>query len=79
MAIRVVWDDFTIINTTGVRFAEKIDQNSFASTPDRYRLRVTYKGDVLDFCYPDKTTRDAQYDALKAAMTAPFGRRGNER
>ncbi len=63
-----VSDEFTIINTQGIRFVEKIDQGTFASSPERYRLRVTYKGEELDYHYPDKATRDAQYDALRTAL-----------
>jgi len=63
----IVADDFTILNTQGIRFVEKID--AAYTGPERYRLRVTYKGSQLDYLYPDKATRDTQYDAIRTALT----------
>ena len=64
----VIADDQTIINTQGIRFVECIDTTNY-SKEVTYRLRVTYKGDVLGYDYPDKASRDAQYQALRAALT----------
>lgn len=67
--MNMVADDFTILNTQGIRFVEKIDEMPPYANPERYRLRVTYKGSQFDYRYPDKATRDAQYDALRTALT----------
>lgn len=64
---QMVADDHTIINPQGIRFVEKIDQATFASL--RYRLRVTYKGQELDFTYPDEATRNGQYEALRSVVS----------
>jgi hypothetical protein len=63
----IVADDFTIINTQGVRFAEKVD-STYGGPTTHCELRVTYKGDKLSFRYPDAATRDAQFARLRAAM-----------
>jgi hypothetical protein len=64
----MVADDRTIINAQGIRFVEKIDQTGGSFGPDRYRLRVTYKGAELDYAYPNARERDAQYNALRIAL-----------
>ncbi len=63
----IVADAHTIINTQGVRFVERLDRN-YGGPTIAYHLRVTYKGDVLDFTYPDAASRDAQFAALTAAL-----------
>ena len=62
----IVADNYTIINTQGIRYAEKVDQvflNSY-----RYSLRVQYKGSELNYIYPTSAERDAQFDRLAVAM-----------
>ena len=71
MKAAIVADNHTVINVQGIRFVEKIDQGAYASSAERFRLRVTYKGDVMDYCYPDKASRDAQYDAIRIALGVP--------
>lgn len=69
----MVTDDRAIINPQGIRFVEKIDQQPYmrGSEPVKYRLRVTYKGDVLDYEYQDAAARDAQFARLQAALGPP--------
>ncbi len=71
----IVADAWTIINTQGVRFVERLDR-SYGGPTVAHELRVTYKGDVLTFKYPDAASRDAQFAALAAALTAPPPPRG---
>ena len=63
----VVDDDYTIINTQGIRTVEKRD--GFGA--DNFRLIVSYKGAQLDYRYPDAAARDAQYARLRRAMESP--------
>jgi hypothetical protein len=64
----MVADNYTIINTQGIRFVEKIDREATNFGRELYRLRVTYKGAELDYGYPDKATRDTQYEAIRIAL-----------
>lgn len=65
-----VADEHTIINTQGIRFVERLDE-SYMRGEVSYHLRVTYKGDVMKFKYPDARSRDAQYARLRAALETP--------
>jgi hypothetical protein len=69
MQRHIVADNHTIINTQGIRFVEKVDV-AYAG-PTRHELRVTYKGDKLDYRYEKQEDRDAQYDRLRAALESP--------
>ena len=67
----IVADGYTIINTQGIRFAERRDvtfSGGYHDEQTHYYLRVTYKGSVLDFKYPTAATRDAQFAALSATL-----------
>jgi hypothetical protein len=64
----IVSDDYTIINTQGIRFVEKVDQSYGDRSTTTYQLRVTYKGDKMDFRYKDAALRDEQFARLCAAM-----------
>jgi hypothetical protein len=63
----IIADDFTIINTQGIRFVEKKDQ-SWGDVA-AYYLHVTYKGSALIYKYPSAQARDEQYDRLRQALT----------
>ncbi len=67
MKQRIVSDDFTVIDTQGVRFVEKVD-TAYSGMAINYELHVTYKGDKMVFRYKDATIRDAQFARLRAAM-----------
>jgi hypothetical protein len=66
MRHRNVSDEYTVINTQGIRFVEKVDRAW--SEGAKYSLLVTYKGDKMDFTYKDQASRDAQFDRLRAAL-----------
>lgn len=63
----IIADGFTIINTQGIRYVEKRDV-TYGGPTHRYELVVTYKGNQMQFSYPDQASRDAQFKALAAAM-----------
>lgn len=68
----IIHDDVCLLNTQGVRFAEKIDA-SYGGSDITYRLRVTYKGDVLDVKYPSENRRDIMWRRFTTAMESGGG------
>ena len=62
----IVSDNYTIINTQGIRFVEKIDFFNYLKERE-FKLRVVYKGSEMCYHYPDKLLRDEQFDALVKA------------
>lgn len=66
----MVADDSTIINPQGIRFVEKVDQKPYGGEI-RYRLKVTYKGNELDYQYETESDRNAQFERLRAVLGPP--------
>lgn len=70
----IVADDRLIINTIGIRFVERYESGSYGNNPNLvWGLRITYKGSQLNYLYPNEAQRNAQYEALRAAMTKKRG------
>lgn len=72
MKSHIVADSQTIINTQGIRFVEKVDRKWAGNHETKYALKVTYKGDVLDYEYQTLSARDAQFDRLREALELPW-------
>jgi hypothetical protein len=66
----IIADDWTIINTMGIRYVQKSNADeAYARNPlSIYGLIVHYKGTHVHYMYPTAALRDAQFDALRAAM-----------
>jgi len=69
----VIADDYTIINTQGIRFVEKLDGNKYGMNTSEYSLRVTYRKEVLSYYYKSSELRDAQYDRIRKIMEEEYG------
>lgn len=66
----VVADDYTIVNTMGIRYVQKVDEDTaYARSPLQiYGLVIHYKGNHIHYKYPTKELRDAQFEAIRNAM-----------
>jgi hypothetical protein len=73
MKIKFVTDDYTLINTQGIRFIEKVDGNSYGSNITEYKLRITYKHDILNYHYPTAELRNEQYRKLRELLEKEYG------
>jgi hypothetical protein len=66
----VVADDFNIVNTMGIRFVQKAQEDTaYSRNPlEMFSLIIHYKGTHVHFKYPTRELRDAQFEAIRAAM-----------
>jgi len=71
----VISDNYTIINTQGIRFIEKIDANKYGlgSHQGEFLLKVTYRKEVMSYYYNAQHLRDAQYDRIRQVMDSEYG------